>query len=46
MSLASILTIELFDYYGIDFMGSFPDYDGYQYILVAWIMSKRVEAAT
>ena len=35
MPLSPILIIELFDVWGIDFMGSFPPSFGYLYILVA-----------
>jgi len=35
MPLNPILEIELFDVWGIDFMGPFPNSFGYQYILVA-----------
>jgi len=34
MLLNQILEVELFDIWGIDFMGSFPSSFGYQYILV------------
>ena len=34
MHLSSILEIELFDVWGIDFMGPFPNSFGNQYILV------------
>ena len=34
MPLNLILEIELFDIWGIDFMGPFPNSFGYQYILV------------
>ena len=41
-----ILEVELFDVWGIDFMGPFPiSYNGYLYILVAVdYVSKCVEA--
>ncbi|XP_057445035.1 uncharacterized protein LOC130737300 [Lotus japonicus] len=46
MPLKNILEIELFDVWGIDFMGPFPPSFGYQYILVAIdYVSKWVEAA-
>lgn len=35
MPLPNILEIELFDVWGIDFMGPFPIYFGNSYILVA-----------
>jgi hypothetical protein len=35
MPLNPILTVEIFDVLGIDFMGPFPLSFGYQYILVA-----------
>ena len=45
MPLNSILEIELFDVWGIDFMGPFPNSFGNQYILVAVdYVSKWVEA--
>ena len=45
MPLNPILEIELFDVWGIDFMGPFPNSFGYQYILVAVdYVSKWVEA--
>ncbi|KAI5323720.1 hypothetical protein L3X38_032792 [Prunus dulcis] len=41
----SILIVELFDVWGIDFMGPFPSSNGHQYILVAVeYVSKWVEA--
>ena len=45
MPLNPILKIELFDVWGIDFMGPFPNSFGNQYILVAVdYVSKWVEA--
>ncbi|XP_038695435.1 uncharacterized protein LOC119992714 [Tripterygium wilfordii] len=45
MPLNNILTIELFDVWGIDFMGPFPNSHGNLYILVAFdYVSKWVEA--
>ena len=45
MPLNPILEIELFDVWGIDFMGPFPNSFGNQYILVAVdYVSKWVEA--
>ncbi|XP_038882420.1 uncharacterized protein LOC120073690 [Benincasa hispida] len=45
MPLTSILEVELFDVWGIDFMGLFPSLEGHQYILVAVdYVSKWVEA--
>ena len=45
MPFNPILEIELFDVWGINFMGSFPNSFGNQYILVAMdYMSKWVEA--
>ena len=45
MSLIPILKIELFDVWGIDFMGPFLNSFGNQYILVAMdYVSKWVEA--
>ena len=45
MPLNSILEVELFDVWGIDFMGPFPPSHGYEYILVAVdYVSKWVEA--
>jgi hypothetical protein len=45
MPLQSILVVELFDVWGIDFMGPFPSSCGNQYILVAVeYVSKWVEA--
>ena len=35
MPLISILVIEIFDCWGIDFMGSFPPSFGFSYIIVA-----------
>nr|XP_016485157.1 PREDICTED: protein NYNRIN-like [Nicotiana tabacum] len=45
MPLNSILVCEIFDVWGIDFMGSFPSSHSYEYILVAVdYVSKWVEA--
>ncbi|XP_031120199.1 uncharacterized protein LOC116023344 [Ipomoea triloba] len=45
MPLSNILVIDLFDVWGIDFMGPFPTSFGYNYILVAVdYVSKWVEA--
>jgi hypothetical protein len=45
MPLNPILMVELFDVWGIDFMGPFPNSYGYLYILVAVdYVSKWVEA--
>ncbi|XP_078171369.1 uncharacterized protein LOC144565476 [Carex rostrata] len=45
MPLNSILEVELFDVWGIDFMGPFPPSHGYEYILVAVdYVSKWIEA--
>jgi hypothetical protein len=45
MPLTSNLQIDIFDVWGIDFMGSFPNSEGYKYILVAIdYVSKWVEA--
>lgn len=45
MPLSQILEITLFDYWGIDFMGSFPRLLGNKYIvLVVYYVSKWVEA--
>lgn len=45
MPLQSILVVEMFDVWGIDFMGPFPSSHGYLYILVAIdYVSKWVEA--
>ena len=45
MSLSFILVIEVFDIYGIDFIGPFPPSYGYEYILIAVdYVSKWVEA--
>ena len=45
MSLNPILIVELFDVWGIDFMGPFPTSFGYTYILVGVdYVSKWVEA--
>ena len=43
MSLSPILIVEIFDMWGIDFMGPFPLSFGFIYILVDYV-SKRVEA--
>jgi hypothetical protein len=46
MPLNPILIVEIFDVWGIDFMGPFPNSYGYLYILVAVdYVSKWVEAA-
>ncbi|XP_059650697.1 uncharacterized protein LOC132296522 [Cornus florida] len=46
MPLTNILIVEIFDVWGIDFMGPFPSSYGYEYILVAVdYVSKWVEAA-
>ena len=45
MSLTNILEVELFDVWGIDFMGPFPSSYGHKYILlVVYYVSKWVEA--
>jgi len=45
MPLSNILEVEIFDIWGIDFMGPFPSSHGNQYILVAVdYVSKWVEA--
>nr|XP_009802486.1 PREDICTED: uncharacterized protein LOC104248011 [Nicotiana sylvestris] len=45
MPLQNILAVELFDVWGIDFIGPFPYSNGYRYILVAVdYVSKWVEA--
>ena len=45
MPLTNILEIELFDVWGIDFLGPFPPSYGKKYILVAMdYVSKWVEA--
>jgi hypothetical protein len=45
MPLNPILVIEIFDYWGIDFMGLFPPSFGFLYILVAVdYVSKWIEA--
>jgi hypothetical protein len=45
MLLNSNLQIDIFDVWGIDFMGPFPNSEGYEYILVAVnYLSKWVEA--
>ena len=47
MPLTSIITVEIFDVWGIDFMGPFPSSFGFQYILLAVdYVSKWVEAKT
>jgi hypothetical protein len=45
MPLTTNLQIDIFDVWGIDFMGSFPKFEGCEYILVAVnYVSKWVEA--
>ena len=45
MPLQNILEVEVFDFWGIDFMGPFPSSAGNDYILVAVdYVSKWVEA--
>jgi len=45
MPLINNLEVELFDVWGIDYMGPFPKSQGYEYILVAVdYVSKWVEA--
>ena len=45
MPMRLILEVEIFDLWGIDFMGPFPPSDGKEYILVAVdYVSKSVEA--
>ena len=45
MTLNPILVVEIFDVWGIDFMGPFPPFFGYEYILVAVdYVSKWIEA--
>jgi hypothetical protein len=45
MPLTSNLQIDIFDVWGIDFMGPFPNLEGYEYMLVAIdYVSKWVEA--
>ena len=45
MPLTPILIVEIFDVWGIDFMGPFPSSHGFQYILVAVdYVSKWIEA--
>ena len=45
MLMRSILIVEIFDSWGIDFMGPFPHFDEKEYILVAVdYVSKWVEA--
>ena len=45
MPLQTILEVEIFDLWGIDFMGPFPPSEGKEYILVAVdYVSKWVEA--
>ncbi|KAI5343490.1 hypothetical protein L3X38_011366 [Prunus dulcis] len=45
MPLTNILIIDIFDVWGIDFMGPFPTFYGFEYILVAVdYVSKWVEA--
>ena len=35
MPMTTIVEVELFDVWGIDFMGPFPPSNGFQYILIA-----------
>ena len=45
MLQAGILEVEIFDVWGIDFMGPFPNSNGNKYILIyVDYVSKRVEA--
>jgi galactitol-specific phosphotransferase system IIC component len=45
MPLTSNLQIDIFDVWGIDFMGPFPNLEGYEYILVVVdYVSKWVKA--
>ena len=45
MPLKPIIEVEIFDLWGIDFMGPFPNSDGYEYILMALdYVSRWVEA--
>jgi hypothetical protein len=45
MPLTSNLQIDIFDVWGVDFMGPFPNSEGYEYILVAVVyVPKWVEA--
>ena len=45
MPLKSILEVEVFDLWGIDFMGTFPNSNGYEYIFMAVdYVSRWVEA--
>ena len=44
MPLSRILIVEIFDVWGIDFMGPFSNSFGYLYILVVDYVSKWVEA--
>ena len=45
MPLQPVIEVEIFDLWGIDFMGPFPKSDGYEYILLAVdYMSRWVEA--
>jgi hypothetical protein len=47
MPLQNIQVVELFDVWGIDFMGHFPNSYGYLYILVGmYYVSKWVEAVS
>ena len=47
MPLSSQLVVEIFDVWGIDFMGPFPSSHGFTYILVAVdYVSKWIEAIT
>ncbi|RVW76540.1 hypothetical protein CK203_064351 [Vitis vinifera] len=43
MPLNPILIVDVFDVWGIDFMGPFPMSFGHSYILVEWIMSLNLE---
>ena len=45
MPMTTIVEVELFDVWGIDFMGPFPPSNGFQYILLAVdYVSRWVEA--
>ena len=45
MPLKPIIEVEIFDHWGIDFMGPFPNSNGYEYILMAVdYVSRWVEA--
>ena len=47
VTLTTILVVEIFDVWGIDFMGLFPPSFGYEYILVTIdYVSKWIEAMT